>query len=132
MEYVGIAEEIPSWRMMDDIMQWVMSRGLQNGFKKAYLVDMPRGMKKDKMADFWSGIETVKNGVAFDKRNYAKKARFDRPQIFVFTNVLPKFELMSKDRWKIWEIQKDHSYLEKVPKDYEEKELELNGKALFL
>lgn len=122
MEYIGLAEEIPSWRMMDDIMQWVMSRGAQNGFKKAYLVDMPRGMKKDKMADFWSGIETVKNGVAFDKRHYAKKARFDRPQIFVFTNVLPKFNLMSKDRWKIWEIQKDHSYLEKLPKDYDNEE----------
>lgn len=125
MEYMGICEEIPSWRLMDDIMQWVMSRGKQNGFKKCYLVDMPRGMKKDKLADFWSGIEQVKNGVAFDKRNFAKKARFDRPQIFVFTNTLPKFELMSKDRWIIWEIGKDHNYKVKTPKDYEnEKDLE--------
>lgn len=115
MEYKGIAEEIPSWRLMDDIMQWVMSRGMQNGFKKCYLVDMPRGLKKEKMTDFWSGIEIIKNGVAYDKRNYAKKRRFDRPQVFVFTNTLPNWNLMSIDRWIIWEIQKDHTYKVRSP-----------------
>ena len=27
---------------------------------------MPRGMKKDKLEDFYSGIEVIKNGVAHD------------------------------------------------------------------
>lgn len=105
MEYSGLAEEIPPYRLMDDIFQWVYSRPT----KKAYIVDMPRGMKKDKLADFYSGIEIIKNGVAFDKRYTAKKKRFNRPRIFVFTNLLPSFDLMSLDRWTIWKIKPDYT-----------------------
>ena len=104
MEYKGLAEEVPSFRLMDDIFQWVATRPI----KQCYIVDMPRGMKKDKLGDFYSGIEVIKNGVAYDKRYTAKKIRFDRPRIFVFTNTLPMLDLMSKDRWVIWKINKDY------------------------
>jgi hypothetical protein len=98
LEYLGIAEEIPPFRLMDDIFQWVATRPI----KPCYLVDMPRGMKKDRLGDFYSGIEVIKNGVAYDKRYKAHKVRFNRPRVFVFTNVLPQLSLMSKDRWNIW------------------------------
>ena len=100
LEYMNVAEEIPPFRLMDDIFQWVYSVA----GKQAYIFDMPRGMKKDKLGDFYSGIEVIKNGVAYDKRYTAKKIRFGRPQIFVFTNTLPDFALMSADRWKVWTI----------------------------
>lgn len=100
LEYEGLAEEVPPYRLMDDIFQWVCTRPI----KKAYIVDMPRGMKKDRLGDFYSGIEVIKNGVAYDKRHSATKIRFDRPRIFVFTNVLPCMDLMSADRWVIWKI----------------------------
>ena len=104
LEYEGLCEEIPPFRLMDDIFAWVCSRPI----KKAYIVDMPRGMKKDRLGDFYSGIEVVKNGVAYDKRYNATKKRFDRPRIFVFTNCLPNLELMSQDRWVIWKINKNY------------------------
>lgn len=100
MESMGIAEEIPPYRLMDDIFQWVCCRPI----RKCYIIDLPRGMKKDKLADLYSGIEIIKNGTAYDKRNRAKKVRFDRPQIFVFTNTLPQLSLMTTDRWKIYTI----------------------------
>lgn len=100
MEFVGLAEEVPPYRLMDDIFQWVCTRET----KKCYIFDMPRGMKKDKLADFYAGIEVIKNGVAYDKRHRATKIRFNRPRVFVFTNTLPVFDLMSKDRWNIWNI----------------------------
>lgn len=103
LEMKGIAEEVPPYRMMDNIFEWVCSRPI----KKCYIFDMPRGMKKDKLADFYSGIEVIKNGVAYDKRYSAKKIRFDRPRVFVFTNTLPEFNLMSKDRWKVWTLYDD-------------------------
>jgi hypothetical protein len=103
MEYLGLAEEIPPFRLMDDIFQWVCTRPI----KKSYIVDMPRGMKKDRLGDFYSGIEVIKNGVAYDKRYNAKKIRFDRPRIFVFTNTLPNLDLMSRDRWNVWIVTKD-------------------------
>jgi len=103
LEFEGLAEEIPPFRLMDDIFAWVASRPI----KQCYLVDMPRGMKKDRLGDFYSGIEVVKNGVAYDKRYNAKKVRFNRPRVFVFTNCLPNMDLMSQDRWVIWKIKKD-------------------------
>lgn len=103
LESEGLAEEIPPFRLMDDIFQWVCSRPI----KPAYVVDMPRGMKKDRLGDFYSGIEVIKNGVAYDKRYKAKKIRFDRPRVFVFTNILPNLKLMSQDRWEIWKITSD-------------------------
>lgn len=106
LEYEGLAEEIPPFRMMDDIFSWVCTRPI----KQSYIVDMPRGMKKDRLGDFYSGIEVIKNGVAYDKRYSAKKVRFDRPRIFVFTNTLPNLELMSKDRWEIWKIEQDYTF----------------------
>ena len=33
--------------------------------QKAYIIDMPPGMKKDKLADFYAGLESIKNGVTF-------------------------------------------------------------------
>lgn len=112
MEYVGIAEEVPPYRLMDDIFQWVCCRPT----KPCYILDMPRGMKKDKLGDLYSGIEIIKNGVAYDKRNRARKIRFDRPRIFVFTNTLPCFALMSKDRWNIWYINDTNELIEfKLP-----------------
>jgi len=104
MEYTGAAEEVPPFRLMDDIFQWVCSRPI----KPIYIVDMPRGMKKDRLGDFYSGIEIIKNGVAYDKRYSAKKIRFDRPRIIVFTNEIPNLELMSHDRWKVWTIKDEN------------------------
>lgn len=98
---LGVAEEVPPYRMMDHIFEWVATRPI----RKIYIIDMPRGMKKDKLADFYSGIEVIKNGVAYDKRYTAKKIRFDRPRIIVFTNMMPNLDLMSKDRWALWEIK---------------------------
>lgn len=103
LEYNKLAEEVPPFRLMEDIFQWVYGYPGKN----CYIFDMPRGMKKDKLGDFYSGIEVIKNGVAYDKRNFPKKVRFNRPIIFVFTNTLPCLDLMSKDRWVIWEISKD-------------------------
>lgn len=115
--YQGLAEEIPSFRLMDDIFQWVCSRPI----KKCYIVDMPRGMKKDKLGDFYSGIEVIKNGVAYDKRYNARLIRFDRPRIFVFTNMLPEFSLMSKDRWNVWIIDEKYEL-----RYYDHKQIESN------
>ena len=48
-QYKGIAFEIPPFRLMEDIMGFVMN------FKvyRAYMVDKPRGMTKDKLGVFY-------------------------------------------------------------------------------
>jgi len=94
LEYEGKAWEVPPFLQMEDISQAVMSVKP----KKCYLVDMPRGMKKNKLGNFYSGLECLKNGVCWDKRYNFKKRRMDRPQVIVFTNVVPQLNLLSADR----------------------------------
>lgn len=112
LNYHGLAFEIPAMRCAEDIMQCVMSIKP----KKAYMVDLPRGMKKDKMAEFYSGLECVKNGRAYDKRYKFRDVRFDRPQIIVFSNELPDFSLLIMDRWQIWEMDIAHDITDQTAK----------------
>lgn len=105
LEYNKLAFEIPPMNNMEDIMQMCMCVPAQ----KCYLVDMPRALKKDKLGQFYSGLECLKNGYVYDKRYNFKKRRFDRPQVIVFTNVLPAFDLMSADRWEVFEVYHDHT-----------------------
>lgn len=99
LEYEKLAYEIPPMTCMEDIMQCCMCLKPQ----KCYLIDMPRAMKKDKLASFYAGIEALKNGTMYDKRHSFKKRRIDRPAIVVFTNVMPDLDLLSKDRWDLYE-----------------------------
>ncbi|AXQ66400.1 MAG: replication protein [Cressdnaviricota sp.] len=72
---------------------------------KAYIIDMPRALKKDKLWGFYSAIETIKDGYAYDDRYHFKEKIFDCPNIWIFSNIKPDFKLLSKDRWKIYNIQ---------------------------
>lgn len=118
MEYMGYAYEVPPFRQMEDLMQCVM------GVKTypCYIIDMPRGMKKDKLGEFYAGIECIKNGVAYDKRYKFEKKRFDRPQVIVFTNTLPEFDLLSRDRWMVYELVDKKLSPWKQPRDVLEPE----------
>lgn len=100
LEYKGYGYEIPPMSCMEDIMQACMGLRAQ----KCYLIDMPRAMKKEKLAGFYSGLEALKNGVMYDKRYAFKKRRIDRPQIVVFTNHYPERTLLSPDRWAIYRL----------------------------
>ena len=71
---------------------------------KMYLFDMPRSMNKDRLYQFYSAVETIKDGYAYDDRYHFKEKVFDCPNIWIFSNSLPDLEMLSEDRWKIWEI----------------------------
>jgi hypothetical protein len=103
-EYHKKAYEVPFSNDMQDVMQCVMAVKTH----KAYLVDMPRGIRKEKLAGFYAGLEMLKNGVAYDKRYAFKKRRFDRPQVVVFTNEEPKYNLLSADRWMVFFMHTDY------------------------
>ena len=100
LAYKKLVFEMPPLRAMEDIMQCAMCLPAQ----KAFIIDMPRAMKKDKLADFYSGLESLKNGTCYDKRYTFKMRRFDRPQVIVFTNTLPQWTYMSRDRWEVYNL----------------------------
>jgi len=103
LEYQGIAFDLPPLREMEDIMEFCHSFPP----KSCYIIDMPRGMKKDKLGSFYSGIESIKNGLTYDKRYSGKKRRMNRPVVIIFTNDWPQISLLSLDRWKFYDMQVD-------------------------
>jgi hypothetical protein len=108
MEYFDHGYAIPPFTAMEDLMQCCMSISA----KKCYLIDMPKGMKKDKLAGFYAGIAALKDGVMYDKRYAFKKRRIDCPNIFIFTNSIPDIDLLSADRWKILRVTNDNDLTE--------------------
>eukprot|EP00969_Alexandrium_andersonii_P337475 14915970-Alexandrium_andersonii.AAC.1 len=70
---------------------------------------MPRSPPKHELGEFFTGIESIEKGVAYDKRYSLKKVRFDRPQVLVFTNRMPMFRHLSEDRWQVHAVLRDYS-----------------------
>ena len=110
LSYLKLSHELPMLKDMQDLMGFAFSFST----KPAYVIDMPRGLDKRKLAEFYSGIECLKNGFIFDKRYQGRMKRFDRPQICTFGNAWPDVRLLSQDRWKLWQMCEDKS-LKEVP-----------------
>lgn len=98
-----IAFFMPPITDMEDMMNYALMAKA-----KAYVLDLPRGFHKrheKKQFEFWNGIEALKDGVMFDARHTSRVDQAIRdPHIWMFGNELPKKELLSADRWRIWLI----------------------------
>lgn len=97
----GIGRSLPPTNNYKDLMRAVMDTKK----KKLYIVDMPRAMDKRYVAELYCGIETLKDGYAYDDRYNFKEEYFDCPNIWVFTNEKPDTSLLSRDRWRFWVIK---------------------------
>jgi len=73
---------------------------------KMFIIDIPRALETQKQKKLYSAIETIKGGLAFDTRNHYKCVKFDSPVVWVFTNHLPSPDLLTKDRWVYWTINR--------------------------
>lgn len=104
--YMGVnhlAQTIPYRNDYRDVMRMIMSAPK----RPCYIIDLPRALRKEEMRQFISGVESLKDGYAFDDRYTFKQMYFDSPCIWIFTNVVPDLSMLSRDRWKIWEISDD-------------------------
>ena len=61
-------------------------------------------MDKNKLDEFYQGIEILKDGWAYDTRYKYKKIKFTRPHIWIACNVIPDLSLLTLDKWKFWTI----------------------------
>lgn len=113
-----LGRRIPPVNDFRDLMRMVMDMPTSN----LYLIDMPRSMSKSGLMGLYSAIEEVKNGYAFDDRYHFKEKIFDCPNIWIFTNKLPDKNLLSGDRWKLWEVNENTKELDKLapPEDWGE------------
>lgn len=104
--YIGahrIGQVIPPLESFKELMGIIMCKPK----RKLYVVDMPRGMEKRRLTDFWAAMENLKDGNAFDTRYTFKEQYFDPPALWVFTNTVPNVKLLSTDRWRFWVFRGD-------------------------
>lgn len=106
-----LGRALPPMNDMKDIMRMVCDVPTE----RLYLFDMPRCMKKDKLFGFYSGIEMLKDGYAYDDRHSFKEKIFDCPNIYIFSNTLPEIDLLSSDRWRVWIIVANHLVAYQMP-----------------
>lgn len=76
----------------------------QNRSPKLMFFDMPRSMNKSSLDGFYSAIEQIKKGKLYDVRYHYKAYWINSPRVWVFSNELPDVNLLSRDRWRIWQI----------------------------
>lgn len=98
-----LARVLPPLNDMKDIMRMVCDLPTS----RCYVFDMPRCMKKEKLFGFYSGVEMLKDGYAYDDRHNFKEKVFDCPNIWIFSNMIPDRTLLSADRWKVHMISGD-------------------------
>lgn len=80
---------------------------------KLVFLDMPRALDKRSLNGFYTAIEQIKKGKLYDLRYHTKTYWIDSPRIWVFTNEEPDENLLSRDRWRIWRVNKQTKILEK-------------------
>lgn len=83
-----------------------------------YLFDMPRSLNKDRLYQFFSAVETIKDGYAYDDRYTFKEKVFDCPNIWIFTNTYPDLNMLSRDRWCMWTINDDFELVHESDPNY--------------
>jgi hypothetical protein len=103
-----LGRALPPVNDYKDLMRMVCDMPIS----QAYMIDMPRAIKKDKLNGFYSAIESLKDGYAFDDRYKFVEKIFDSPCIWVFTNTYPDTDLLSEDRWKFWHVGGTELYLD--------------------
>lgn len=120
-----IAKTIPMINDYKELMGMVIDNK-----SNAYFMDMPRAIKKDKLNQIYSAIENIKDGYAFDTRYKYREISFDCPNIWVFSNKMPDLEMLSKDRWKIWQVNDEKELIycecENLPKIHKSQKYQLN------
>lgn len=97
-----IGRSIPPCNDFKDIMRIVMNTEKM----RLYLFDIPRALPKKNLCFMYGAIEKIKDGYCFDDRYSFQEEYFDCPNVWVFTNELPKLEWLSNDRWKFWHVNK--------------------------
>lgn len=95
------ALSIPLMNNYQDIMAMVLSQDA----KLAYTVDMPKAIDKRKLGELYASFEGLKNGRVFDKRYQYQQRRQDPAFVLVFSNEIPDFNYLSKDRWQLYTVR---------------------------
>lgn len=97
----GLAQEIPGvMTSAEDLLQFAHSVPSA----KCYILNLPRGLNRSKLQAFWTGVESLKDGVLYDKRHKGRIRYIRTPHVVVMSNWMPELGMLSGDRWDVWHV----------------------------
>ncbi len=114
MECYENAKMIPPVNNAKDLIRMVYCIGIS----KVYMIDMPRAMNKENLGSFYSALEYVKGGRAYDDRYSFRSRFFDSPNIWIFSNKTPDIGLLTRDRWRLWKIENKELSCYKIENEF--------------
>lgn len=108
-ELFGKGEDLPPVNDAEKLVQTMCDICIAKNIRDPSPVffDLPRALDKSRLYGMYSAIEQIKKGKLYDTRYRYQDYWIDSPQIWVFTNIRPDLDLLSRDRWKIWTIDTD-------------------------
>lgn len=94
---------VPPMPNFEDYMFMAMAHPNANGF----IFDIPRADDAQMRKAMWGAMETIKNGYLYDKRYSFTEKWIEPPKMLVFTNDKPPHTMLSRDRWRTYELCKN-------------------------
>lgn len=95
------ARRIPIMDSSKDVLRMVMDCPKV----PAYFIDFPKAISEKVTKSFIAGIEEVTNGYAYDDRNHFREEYFEKPHVFIFTNVMIDTNLLTGRRWVFYTVR---------------------------
>lgn len=113
-ELMGNGIDVPPMNDMKEIIQLLCDECMatNNRNPSPIFIDLPRAMDKTRLYGVYTAIEQIKKGKLYDTRYNYKKFWIDSPQLWVFTNVLPDLNMLSRDRWNVWKLDDEYNLIE--------------------
>jgi len=108
LEWQKLALEVPYWGDGSKMMSFCANRPAMG----CYYFDLPRATKKFKLEELYTCIEMIKDGKLKDWKFKGVNKRISSPMVWIKLNDLPDLSLLTKSRWRIWEV---NEYGELVP-----------------
>lgn len=111
-ELYGRGIDVPPMNDMKEIIQLLCDECMASNLRNPspIFIDLPRAMCKSRLYGIYTAIEQIKKGKLYDTRYNYKKWWIDSPQVWVFTNVLPNLNYLSRDRWNILTINNNKEF----------------------
>lgn len=81
----------------------LMNRLYESPDASVYLFNLTRSKPADiGKQDLYVALENLSDGIIINDKFKTAHKFIDRPHIWVFSNILPKFSALTGDRWKVW------------------------------
>lgn len=108
--YLNLYYDIPIMTYSDS--RRIIYLVTQTKRSSCYVFDLTKSKPKDVGGqDLYAAMEQIKNGIIFNTFQKPCQFRMKSPHIWVFANVSPNRNMMSRDRWNVYTIDPETNFL---------------------